>query len=179
MKRTRRKLKVLDFDIENRPLSYRGLFPTADVTAIAAGWLHEPPSKVQCWLLGRETQLEMLEGFLELYNEADMVTGHYIRRHDLPILSGALMEHGLPVLEDKLASDTKLDLVRRKDLPASQEDLSEMLGVPAPKVHMTQTKWRAGPPPIWVSWTRRCRSTCSTASSTTTTRSASRNSRPK
>jgi hypothetical protein len=34
-----------------------------------------------------------------LYNAADIVTGHYIKKFDLPILNGALFEHGLPLLD--------------------------------------------------------------------------------
>lgn len=132
--------RVLNFDIENRPLSYRGQFPTADITAIAAGWIGE--EKVDVRLLGVHDAEEMLSWILGLYDQADMVVGHYIRRHDLPILNGALMECGLPTLSPKLTQDTYLDLVRRKDLPASQEDLSQMLGVVAPKVSMSQTDWR-------------------------------------
>jgi hypothetical protein len=72
-----------------------------------------------------------------------MVTGHYIRKHDLPILNGALMEYGYPPLTQKLTHDTRLDMVKKADIPATQEFLSEMLGVPIPKVHVTQTAWRA------------------------------------
>jgi hypothetical protein len=87
---------ILDFDLENRPASYwipdR---PTAEITAIAASWVGS--SEVVVWLLKpAETDAEheammheMLLGFREMYNAADMVTGHYITRHDLPILNGA------------------------------------------------------------------------------------------
>lgn len=136
-----KRLRVLDFDLENRPLSYNGPdFTTAEVTAIAAGWVGE--KKVRCWLLGRDTPEEMLLGFRELYDAADLVTGHYIRKHDLPILVGAYLEHGLEPLGPKLTSDTKLDLVKRKDLSASQKSLAEMYGLPESKFDMSQPKWR-------------------------------------
>src|SRR5690349_17074327 len=84
------QLRVLDFDIENRPLAYwYDGATTAEITAIAACWMDEPRS-MRVWLLGPDEPLEMLEGFLFMYNLADMVTGHYIRRHDLPILNGAM-----------------------------------------------------------------------------------------
>jgi hypothetical protein len=135
------RLRVLDFDIENRPLSYLGSdFTTAEVTAIAASWVGK--RQVHVWLLGVHTTEEMLSGFAELYHAADVVTGHYIRRHDLPILNGAYLEQGLPTLTGKLTSDTKLDLVRRKELSVSQQSLAEMLGVPAPKYGMSQPAWR-------------------------------------
>lgn len=133
--------RILDFDIENRPLSYWCADrPSADITAIAWSWLGE--SKVHCLLLGEVEQYEMLAAFCIAYDLADMVTGHYIRKHDLPIVNGALIENGLDVLGQKLTSDTKLDLVKRLDLPASQEALSAYLEVKSPKVQMTQADWR-------------------------------------
>lgn len=139
---SQRPIKTLDFDIENRPLSYwRPDRPTAEVTAIAFGWVGQPRS-IHAVVLGEVTADEMLERFVEAYDEADMVTGHYIRRHDLPIINGALLELGLPPLQAKLTQDTRLDLMRLGDLPASQEELSEMLGVKAAKFRMSQTKWR-------------------------------------
>lgn len=140
--RKTRDLRILDFDIENRPLSYLGSdFTTADITAIAAGWADK--SRVECWMLGEVSTEEMLSSFVSMYDEADIVTGHYIRKHDLPIINGALIEHGLPTLKPKLTSDTKLDMVRRSGISCSQESLAGMFGLPEPKKHMTQTAWRA------------------------------------
>jgi hypothetical protein len=113
LKVTARPLRVLDFDIENRPLSYLGSdFTTAEVTAIA-------------------------------YESADLVTGHYIRGHDLPMVNGALVELGLPVLPDKMTQDTKLDFARTKGISLSQESLGAMLRLDHQKVTMNQSKWRA------------------------------------
>jgi hypothetical protein len=137
------KLRILDFDIENRPLSYwipdR---PTAEVTAIAWSWIGS--SAVHCALLkpDESSMHEMLSDFREVYDQADIVTGHYIRRHDLPILNGAMVENGLLPLDTKLTSDTKLDLINWKDLPQSQEYLSSMYGLSRPKHHMSQHEWR-------------------------------------
>lgn len=150
--RVTRRLRTLDFDIENRPLSYwipdR---PSAQVTAIAWSFIGE--RKVECYLLEPpgeggdpdadwQSTYTMLEAFRAAYDSADVVTGHYIRRHDLPILNGAYAEAGLLPLEGKLASDTKLDLIGWKDLPQSQEYLSDMYGLTRPKHHMSQHEWR-------------------------------------
>lgn len=136
------KGRILDFDIENRPLTYwvpdR---PSAEITSIASCWVDDPDS-MEAWLLGRDDPKEMLIKFVERYNEASMVTGHYIRRHDLPIINGALIEYRLPVLGPKMAQDTKVDLVRESDLPVSQESLAYMMGVRERKEHMTQPNWR-------------------------------------
>src|SRR5690242_14257247 len=94
-------LRVLDFDIENRPLAYLGMdFTSAEITAIAAGWTDE--KAVHVWALGDVDLADILLGFKAMYDEADIVTGHYIRNHDLPIINGALMELGLPGLGPKL-----------------------------------------------------------------------------
>jgi len=146
-----RRLRVLDFDIENRPLAYLGSdFTSAEVTAIACSWTDE--SKVHCWMLGDENDPDvmgpityeyMLESFRKFYDEAYAVTGHYVRKHDLPILNGAMMEAGLGPLGPKMVCDTHQDLVRRKGISASQESLAAMLGLPEPKHHMAQAEWRA------------------------------------
>jgi hypothetical protein len=138
---TPRTPRVLDLDIENRPLSYwYDDRCTAEITAIAAGWTDE--QKVHVWLLGQDAPEAMLSGLSSLYEQANMVTAHNVRRHDLPIIQGALAEYGLPLLGPKMASDTLRDIPRWKDLPKSQESLCEMLDVPAPKEHMSQSRWR-------------------------------------
>lgn len=136
-------MRILDWDIENRPLSYRGFDRTsADVTAIAWRWVGVTNEATRCYLLGSHSSEEMLEAFSAAYRAADMVTGHFIRRHDLPIVNGALIEHGLEPLESKLTSDTCLDLVRFSELAKSQEALGAMLGLEHPKVGMSQSDWR-------------------------------------
>jgi hypothetical protein len=84
----------------------------------------------------------MLREFVARYNEADIVTGHYIRKHDLPMINGALLENGMPQLTPKLVQDTKIDMRKKSGIPATQEYLCEILGIPLPKEHMTQADWR-------------------------------------
>lgn len=139
---TSRPVRVLDFDIENRPLSYLGQdFTTSDVTAIA--WCFGPDEPMNVRLLGIHDQALILESFRAAYDQADVVTGHYIRMHDLPIINGAMLELGLPQLAPKSSCDTKLDLTRCKGVSKSQESLAAMLGIEAPKIHMTQADWRS------------------------------------
>jgi hypothetical protein len=138
-----RPARVLDFDIENRPLSYLGSdFTTAEVTAIAWAWVDQP-SKVTVRLLGERALPEILREFLSAYAQADLVTGHYITGHDLPMLNGALMECRMAPLPPKMVSDTKVHLIRSKGLSMSQESLGAMFRLDAQKVSMNQHKWRA------------------------------------
>lgn len=138
-----RPLRILDFDIENRPLSYLGSdFTTAEVTAISWAWVDRPEA-VTVYLLGEVALDVVLLRFLQVYETADVVTGHYIRGHDLPMVNGALMELRRPVLADKMTCDTKLDLVRSKGISLSQESLGAMFRLEHQKVQMNQSKWRA------------------------------------
>jgi hypothetical protein len=84
----------------------------------------------------------MLSQFRKAYDRADMVTGHYIKPFDLPIINGALLEHGLPLLGPKLACDTHKDFVRVAGLSKSQENLSLMLKTGSKKFHMADNDWR-------------------------------------
>jgi len=139
---TKRQRPILDFDIENRPLTYAGKdFTFGEVTAIAASF--GPYEDMHCWLLGVDDPVVMLKEFTEFYNQAYMVTGHYIRKHDLPIINGAMLEYGLAPLGAKLTCDTYLDLVKIQGVSKSQENLSSMLGIEASKVGMSQMSWRS------------------------------------
>lgn len=134
----------VDFDSECRPISYLGSdWTTADITAIAASFVGE--DEVQCFVQtkAKTSQRKMLKWFRKLYDEADGLTGHNIRKHDLPMLNGAMMELGLPPLGPKLTCDTYADLKKRTGISASQENLGEMLRIDAPKVGMSTIKWRA------------------------------------
>jgi hypothetical protein len=138
-----RPQRVLDFDIENRPLSYLGSdFTTAEVTAIAWAWT-DRPQDVTVYLLGEIDLPDILAAFVHAYNQADLVTGHFIRGHDLPMVNGALAEFGMAPLPDKMVCDTKCDLMKLKGLSKSQESLGAMFGLGHEKVSMNQIKWRA------------------------------------
>lgn len=146
----------LDFDCEVRPLSYTGWGGTTDeITSIACSWygarevsfLHLPAGLST----NREYELasvKMLEEFVRFYNKADIVTGHYIRNFDLPKINGALVDNGMPVLEPKMTSCTKNDLVKFGGLSKSQENLGQLLAkfnsreYLSNKEHVSQMDWR-------------------------------------
>jgi len=152
VKLSARQLRILDIDLENRPLSYLGSdWTTDEITAIAYSWADQ--KAVHTFLLNREGEYEddagapyypalMLEYLKRVLLEADVVTGHFIRRHDLPLLNGACLEYGLHPLPELLTQDTKSDLVSAKGMSKSQENLGEALNLPAPKQHMNQVEWR-------------------------------------
>lgn len=145
---TTRALRVLDFDCECRPLAwYGGDWVTKQPTAIAWCWVGD--ADVQCEVIGEsdrssrvpQEEARMLAAFRAAYDQADVVTGHFIRGFDLPLVNGALMRLGMAGLTPKLAHDTKLDMVRAQGLSKSQENLGSMFGLETPKVGMDTTKW--------------------------------------
>lgn len=134
---------MLDFDVEARPLHWiSGDYVSKEITAIAWKWIGEP-SPAEAYLLGEVEPEDMLRAFVHVYDQADLVTGHFIRGYDLPMVCGALTEYQMPALSKKMTQDTKIDLVRRQGLSGSQENLGAMLGLKNPKVKMDQASWRA------------------------------------
>lgn len=134
------RLRILDLDVEARPLTFWGERPSIEITAIAYCW-HDDLGSMKAWLLGRDDPKEMLVEFAKAYKRADMVTAHNIRYYDLPNLNGAMLEYGLPPLEPKLAHDTYRDMKKRGSIPASQEYLLDLFDVGS-KPHMGQAAWR-------------------------------------
>lgn len=134
------RLRVLSFDIENAPISYLGSdWTTGLITAIA--WGLYPKGRIEARVLGECSQRDMFEDFVDAYNSADVASGHYIIRHDLPVLNRAMLREGMPPLGPKLVSDTKLHLPKGQYVSCSQENLSELLGVKAGKFHMNAARW--------------------------------------
>lgn len=133
--------RALIFDIENRPLSYWYDRPTAEVTVIAYKWLDQPKTHVLMQDVDVPVE-QILDEFRPVYAEAEVVIGHNIRRHDLPILDGAYREVGQDGLTETSTIDTYGDMPGYKDIPKSLEYLAELLGAPYEKFHMTQHSWR-------------------------------------
>lgn len=149
MIRRRGDLRILDFDVECRPLAwYAGDFNTKQPTAIAAQFI-APGGAVVVKAIGEsdrsslvlEEEREMLEWFRELYDKADIVTGHYIRGFDLPTLNAAYDRLGLPTLGSKYTQDTKLDYISTSGISKSMENLGAMYELEHPKVPMNTALW--------------------------------------
>lgn len=150
--REARPLRLLDLDCENRPLSYQGNdFTTPELTAIAYKFVGES-DPIQAWVLGHECSScghndgdnlqDMLEGFALVWDEADLISGHNIIKHDLRLLNAMLLEQGMRPLQPKMVCDTYWGLRKRAPGFASQATLSKMLGVRSPKIGMDTPDWR-------------------------------------
>jgi hypothetical protein len=144
---TERPLRILDFDTECRPLHYSEWRDESQITAYAWSWVGDPI--VEYGLLRHhedegdlwEHERDLLEGFLHDFHQADIVTGHYILRHDLPLIVDHCMRLGLALPDRKLVNDTKMALPKVKGLGLSQDNLSILLGIDEKKHHMAGRQW--------------------------------------
>lgn len=142
------RLKILDFDVECRPMSwYGGDFNTKEITAIAWGWADRPKTKV--WLLEPALTWDThqykkrtgLEKFIADYEKAEMVTGHYIRGFDLPLINAACFRLGLRPLAPKLTEDTKGDLMKMSGLSKAQQNMAAYMDLVHEKQIMNTHLW--------------------------------------
>lgn len=147
-----RPLKVLGFDIENRPSAYwYDGQATAEITAICwklvseeephaivlradGRWLHDDQRRTLANAAGLRLFAKVLAG-------ADLVFGHNIRRHDLPIFQASLLRLGMPTLDPVLTCDTLSDYPKRKAKSASLENIAAELGLDLEKHHMGIVAW--------------------------------------
>jgi hypothetical protein len=145
-----RSARVLDFDVECRPSAwYGGDWVSKEITAIAWRFIDEPEDATRVWLLTpsdtlaqhRRKKCAGLERFLKDHRQADMVTGHFIRGFDLPLVNGACIRAGLPSLGVKMAHDTKTDLIRMSGLSKSQENLAAYFDLKHEKQKMNNHLW--------------------------------------
>lgn len=144
-----RNLRVLCFDTECRPMHYFEWRPESQITAYGWSWLQrgKPQTGVAFSVLEQDLSNEedMLREFLVYYDQADVVMGHYIRKHDLPLINDHCVRFGITPISErqpKWTIDTKLDFVQVKALGLSQDNLATMLQLDNAKHHMTGADWR-------------------------------------
>jgi len=137
-----RGLRILDFDSEVRPMHFNEWRPEGQITAIAWSWVGSDVVDVELLNFDLGNEYEMLRRFRKVYDEADIVTGHYIRKHDLPLLNDHYIRLGMGPLGPKLTSDTQADLTSVKSLGKSQDNLSVTFDLDASKHHMSGAEWR-------------------------------------
>ena len=139
--KTLRSLRILDFDSECRPLHYSEFRDESQITAIAWGWVGS--RHIDCAVLTQDLRNEqdMLAEFLEAYQAADIVTGHYIAKHDLPLITDHCMRFGWDLPKPKLVQDTRTLLPRVRGLGLSQENLGTLYELDAKKHKMNGRRW--------------------------------------
>ena len=141
--RTIRPLRGLAFDVENMPGTYGpGDYTHPKLTALGCQFLDAKRTKA--WCFDRKDIPGMraaAEGFRHLWDEADFVVGHNIRRHDKKLLDGFYTSLELPLLEPKRMVDTYLDQPKMQGLSRSLENLAHRWKCPIKKLHLSEHDW--------------------------------------
>lgn len=133
----------LCFDIENKPGTFGpGDYTHPKVTAIGCAFLDD--DEVLAWCLDRDDLAGMRQGaeeFRIIWNSADFVVGHNIRRHDRKILDGLYTALELPLLAPRRMVDTYLDQPKMAGMSRSLENLAARWGCPIQKMGLSEYDW--------------------------------------
>lgn len=141
MRASVRALRVLDFDIEARAIGYGDPdWVPQEITAIAWSWVGE--EHVECVLRTAGVK-RMLSRFVRAYADADVVTGHNIRRFDLPLLNAELLRNGLCALAAKQTQDTLREIVRTKGMKRDQDNLLKLFRIEEEKLPLSWQDWQS------------------------------------
>src|SRR3990167_1327433 len=139
IQKTKRNLKVLDFDIETVAAGFADpQWVPQKVTVIAWSWIDSEKVEVRTRLKSVE---KMLYDFLQEYEDADMVTGHNLLRFDLPVLNSEYLRHGYWSLGPKLVQDT-MRIVKTKGFKKGQDNIGKLLRLPLDKMPLTWQEWQ-------------------------------------
>ena len=112
------------------------------ITGIAWSWIGVKDVEWRILQQDLSNERSMLDDFLAAYNAADVVTGHYLTRHDLPLLNDHCLRHGLPLLKPVRVQDTVTGMTKVKGLGKSQENLAATFDLADEKHRMCGHSWR-------------------------------------
>jgi DNA polymerase elongation subunit (family B) len=139
--------RILDFDIETIAAGFADPeWVPQKITCVAWSWIGSDvvESRVcgPAGIFGKpERRAKMLAPLLAALAEADMVTGHNIRRFDLPVIQAEVMRLGLPSLEPVLAQDT-IKLRASKGFKKGQDNLGRLYRIADEKLALDWQAWQ-------------------------------------
>lgn len=145
--------RILDFDIETVAQGYADPnWVPSRITTIAWSWVGSDKVEVRTildYVFDLDDFLQyfflgcpyLLEDFVEVYDVADMVTGHNLARFDNGVLNAELMRLQLPPLPAKMMQDT-MRLPKARGFKKGQDVISDVLGIPAKKKSLNWAEWQ-------------------------------------
>jgi DNA polymerase elongation subunit (family B) len=139
--------RILDFDIETIAAGFADPeWVPQKITCVAWSWIDsDTVESTVCGPLGifgkPERRAKMLKPLLAALAEADMVTGHNIRRFDLPVIQAEVMRLGLPSLQPMLVQDT-IKLRASKGFKKGQDNLGRLYRIADEKLALDWQAWQ-------------------------------------
>jgi DNA polymerase elongation subunit (family B) len=139
--------RILDFDIETIASGFADPeWVPQKITCVAWSWIGSDVVESRicgpAGIFGKpERRAKMLKPLLKALGEADMVTGHNIRRFDLPVLQAEVMRLGLPSLPSVLAQDT-IKLLKSKGFKKGQDNLGRLYRIADEKLALDWQAWQ-------------------------------------
>lgn len=155
--------RILDFDIETLAAGYADPAWVPDkITCISASWIGE--DEVYTWMTGQRgywsrkaRARKVLRPFYELLSEAEMVTGHNIKRFDLRVFNAEAMRCGVEPIRQVLVEDT-MAILRSKGFKKGLDNIAVELGCGG-KLALSWSEWdKAYEDPSWQVVKERCES---------------------
>jgi hypothetical protein len=149
-----RDARILDFDMESMAAGFADpAWVPQKITCIAWSWIgYDAVNSVISTQMGffiPSIRAEMLAQFMPVFEQADMVTGHNLLRHDLPLLRAECLRLGLAPPKPKMVQDT-MRLGKTKGLKKGQDNLGGLLRTQQEKQAMDWEAWeQAYEDPTW------------------------------
>lgn len=110
-----------------------------EITAIAWSWVGD--ERVVCHLRC-EGAPRMLARFRAAYEKATIVTGHNIRKYDLPLVNAEMLRFHLGPLPAKLTQDTLREIPRTTGMKRDQDNLGKFFRTDDQKYAMSWQDWQ-------------------------------------
>ncbi len=156
--------RILDFDMESVAVGFADpAWVPQKITCVAWGWTDEERVEVRtCGVFGiyglPQLRSRMLEPLLAAIDEATMVTGHNLFRHDLPLLRSECWRLGLDPPKSILVQDT-IKLGKHKGFKKGQDNLEALYKTDEQKLQLNWQEWDDAYQEVgWPTVRARCRS---------------------
>lgn len=159
-----RPQKVLDFDTESLAAGfYDPQWVPQKITCIAWSWIgqdrvHVATCKDERGLYSKSVwRREMIQLFLKALLKADLVVGHNIIRHDLPVLNAECLRLGLKPLPPIKVQDT-MRFTKTKGFLKGQDNIGALIDTHDQKMSLNWQQWDdAYAEPGWPTVIKRCK----------------------
>jgi DNA polymerase elongation subunit (family B) len=159
------KPRILDFDMESVAAGFADpQWVPQKITAIAWSWVGSDTidtivGNADSLYTKPEIRVEMIKTFLAALDEADMVTGHNLLRHDLPLLNAEMMRLHFPSTLRPIRVHDTMRMVKTKGFKKGQDNIAGLVETHERKIAMDWQQWEdAYAEPGWPKVADRCRS---------------------